>query len=245
MNRTLSRFLSRSLLSGAFALSFCGVCSLPILAQEAANQQTEKKGVSLFDGKSLNGWKGLSANWSVEDGAITGINTAENPLKFNTFLVYDKTVSDFELTLKFRISGGNSGIQYRSKVLDAEKFIVGGYQADIDANKRYMGINYEEKGRGILVERGDIVAVSEEGKKSKAGKCGDPNELLEKIKFDDWNEYRIVAKEFKLQHYINGVLMSEIQDGETAKRAKEGIIAFQVHQGPPMKVQFKDITLFE
>jgi hypothetical protein len=210
------------------------------LAQESAKQP-----VSLFDGKTLKGWSGLSENWKVEDGAITGTNTAENPLKNNTFLVSDKKVSDFELTLEFRIDGGNSGIQYRSKLMDKEKFIVGGYQADIDANKRYMGINYEERGRGILVERGEIVSVDDKGAKSKVGTCGDANALLDKIKFGDWNKYRIVAKGNKLQHYINDVLMSELQDAETAKRASEGIIALQVHAGPPMKVQFRNIMLTE
>jgi hypothetical protein len=141
--------------------------------------------------------------------------------------------------------GGNSGIQYRSKLIDAEKFIVGGYQADIDANKRYMGINYEERGRGIMVERGEIVAVNDQGAKSKIGTSGDATALLGRIKFDDWNRYKIVAKGSKLQHYINDVLMSELQDNESAKRSAEGIIALQVHAGPPMKVQFKNITINE
>lgn len=208
-------------------------------------QDSTKKPVSLFDGKTLQGWSGLSENWKVEDGAITGVNTAENPLKNNTFLVSDKKVSDFELTLEFKIDGGNSGIQYRSKLIDADKFIVGGYQADIDANKRYMGINYEERGRGIMVERGQIVAVDDKGAKNKVGTCGDADALLGKIKFGDWNTYRIVAKGNKLHHYINDVLMSELQDGEAAKRSSEGIIALQVHQGPPMKVQFRNIMLTE
>ena len=94
-------------------------------AQEAA------KGKSLFDGTTLAGWSGLASNWRVEDGAITGQSLADAPLKNNTFLVYEKKVSDFELTCEFKITGGNSGIQYRSKVIDKEKFIVGGYQADI------------------------------------------------------------------------------------------------------------------
>ena len=208
-------------------------------------QDAGKKSTNLFDGKTLTGWSGLAANWRVEDGVITGENTADKPLKNNTFLVCDKKVSDFELNLEFRIMGGNSGIQYRSKLIDAEKFIVGGYQADIDANKRYMGINYEERGRGIMVERGEIVAVNDQGAKSKIGTCGDATALLGRIKFDDWNRYKIVAKGSKLQHYINDMLMSELLDNESAKRSAEGIIALQVHAGPPMKVQFKNITINE
>ena len=208
-------------------------------------QESSKKTISLFDGKTLAGWSGLKDNWRVEDGAITGENLADKPLKHNTFLVHERKVSDFELTLEFRIMDGNSGIQYRSKLIDPEKFIVGGYQADIDSKKRYMGINYEERGRGIMVERGEIVAVDKEGKKSKVGTCGDATALLSRIKFDDWNKYRVVAKGSKLQHYINDVLMSELDDNETAKRSQDGIIALQVHQGPPMKVQFKNILLTE
>jgi hypothetical protein len=160
-------------------------------------------------------------------------------------LVYEKSVGDFELTCEFKITGGNSGIQYRSKVVDKDKFIVGGYQADIDSSKRYMGINYEERGRGILVERGEIVAIDEAGKKTRVGSCGDAEALTNRFKMDDWNSYRIVAKGNVCQHFINGTLMSELQDGQKDKRAASGILALQLHAGPPMKVQFKNIMLSE
>jgi hypothetical protein len=185
----------------------------------------------------------LSANWSIEDGAITGENKADAPIGGNTFIVYEKPVKDFELTLEFKIAGGNSGIQYRSKVFDKEKFVVGGYQADIDANKRYMGINYEERGRGIMAERGEIISVDKDGKKSRVGSTGDADALLGQIKFDGWNKYKIVARGNVLQHYINDVLMSELQDSEPGKSAAEGVLALQLHAGPPMKVQFKNIML--
>jgi hypothetical protein len=210
---------------------------------DAQDQSAKSAASNLFDGKSLQGWSGLSANWSVQDGAITGENKADAPIGQNTFLVYDKPVKDFELTLEFRIMGGNSGIQYRSKIFDKDKFVVGGYQADIDANKRYMGINYEERGRGILAERGEIVAVDAQGKKSRVGSAGDADALLSQIKWEDWNRYKIVAKGTVLQHYINDQLMSEVQDSETSKAATEGVLALQLHAGPPMKVQFKNIML--
>lgn len=71
---------------------------------------------SIFDGKTLKGWDGNADFWSVKDGAITGITTKEMPTKGNTFIVWrEGKVSDFELRLQFRITGGNSGIQYRSK----------------------------------------------------------------------------------------------------------------------------------
>ena len=210
---------------------------------DAQDQSGKSAASNLFDGKSLQGWSGLSANWSVQDGAITGENKADAPIGQNTFLVYDKPVKDFELTLEFRIMGGNSGIQYRSKIFDKDKFVVGGYQADIDANKRYMGINYEERGRGILAERGEIVAVDAQGKKGRVGSAGDADALLSQIKWEDWNRYKIVAKGTVLQHYINDQLMSEVQDSEASKAATEGVLALQLHAGPPMKVQFKNIML--
>lgn len=210
---------------------------------DAQDQSAKSAASNLFDGKSLQGWSGLTANWSVQDGAITGENKADAPIGQNTFLVYDKPVKDFELTLEFRIMGGNSGIQYRSKIFDKDKFVVGGYQADIDANKRYMGINYEERGRGILAERGEIVAVNAQGKKSKVGSAGDADALLSQIKWEDWNRYKIVAKGTVLQHYVNDQLMSEVQDSEASKAATEGVLALQLHAGPPMKVQFKNIML--
>jgi hypothetical protein len=120
---------------------------------------------------------------------------------------------------------------------------VVGYQADIDANKRYMGINYEEGGRGILAERSEIIAIDEQGNKSRVGSTGDTDALLGQVKFDDWNKYRIVARGNVVQHYINDVLMSEVQDGQSDRAAKEGILALQLHAGPPMKVQFKNILL--
>lgn len=212
--------------------------------------QEALKGKKLFDGTTLAGWSGVTANWRVEDGAITGQSLADAPLKNNTFLVYENKVGDFELNCEFKITGGNSGIQYRSKVVDNEKFIVGGYQADIDSEKdmkknSYMGINYEERGRGILVERGQIISIGTDGKKTKVGSTGDAAALRSKVNVDGWNTYKIVAKGSVCQHFINGVLMSELQDNEVEKRASEGIIALQLHAGPPMKVQFKNLMLSE
>ncbi|MBU6237639.1 MAG: DUF1080 domain-containing protein [Planctomycetes bacterium] len=223
------------------AIAVASLSSVSARAQEA--KANEPKAVSIFDGKSLAGWSGLTANWRVEDGAITGENTAAAPISQNTFLVYEKPVKEFELELDFKIQGGNSGIQYRSKLLNKEKFVVGGYQADIDSGKRFMGINYEEQGRGILTDRGEINAIDKDGKKSKVGSAGDPEALLSRIKWEDWNHYRVVARGPLLQHYINDTLMSETRDEESAKAAAEGIIAFQVHAGPPMKVQFKNVQL--
>jgi hypothetical protein len=200
---------------------------------------------SLFNGTDLSGWKGNKEYWSVTDGAITGRTTPENLLKYNTFLIWEGgKPADFELRLKYKIVGGNSGVQYRSRVVDEEKFVVSGYQADIDSSPKFTGINYEEKARAILALRGERVTITADGKK-EAEVFGDKEELMKKVHSEDWNEYTIIAKGNRLQHIINGVLMSEVIDNQTEKAAKSGIIAFQVHQGPPMTVQFKDVRLKE
>ncbi len=223
--------------------SLVALLALSFLSAAVAD---EPKAVRIFNGQDLTGWKGNAEHWTVQDGAITGTTTPDKVLKSNTFVVYQESMpADFELRLKYRIVNGNSGVQYRSKVIDAEKFIVGGYQADIDSTPRYSGINYEERGRGILAERGQSVRINADGKKDVIGSTGDREALQAKIKNEDWNDYRIVARGNHLQHYINGVLMSEVIDEQKDKAATSGVIALQLHQGPPMVVQFKDIELVQ
>lgn len=225
----------------ALALVFGGVAASHIVAEDS-----EAGFISLFNGKDLTGWKGDKRLWSVEDGAITGKTDEKlsGELKYNTFLVADKEVGNFELRAQYKIVGGNSGIQYRSTLKDKEKFIVGGYQADIDSSPTYSGINYEEGGRGILAERGQKVEIGSDGKKT-VDQFGNKEELQKLIKKEEWNDYRIVANGNRLQHYINGQLMSETVDGQSDKAAKTGILALQCHAGPPMKVQFKNIRIKE
>jgi hypothetical protein len=220
--------------------------SLLALLALASTALAEDK--NLFNGKDLTGWKGLDF-WSVEDGCITGRTTKEKPTKGNTFLVYKDEVADFELTFKYKIIGGNSGVQYRSKLTDEKAFVVAGYQADFEAGKTYSGILYEEKGRGILAQRGQKTVIKEGAAPNKpkievAGEVGKSAEIQAKIKADDWNDYRIVAKGGHLQHFINGVQTIDVTD-ETAVGAKQGLLALQLHAGPPMVVQFKDLVLKE
>lgn len=197
---------------------------------------------SLFNGKDLSGWEGKKEFWSVQDGAITGQTTQENPTKGNTFLIWkDGKVGDFRLTLKYRIVGGNSGIQYRSKEMG--DYVVGGYQADIDSGDRFSGILYEERGRGVLAERGQKTTVTEDGKIEQGEAVGDTKQLQSSIKKEDWNEYEIIAKGNHLVHKINGNVTVDVTDNQASKRAMEGILALQLHAGPPMTVQFKDIQL--
>jgi hypothetical protein len=208
---------------------------------------------NLFNGKDLTGWKGLDF-WSVQDGSIVGQTTKEHPTKGNTFLVWQGgEVADFELTFKYRITDvngksegfGNSGVQYRSKVVEEKGFVVAGYQADFECGKSYSGILYEERGRGILAQRGQKTVIKEGSKKPEVtGEVGKSAEIQAKIKPADWNEYRIVAQGGHLQHFINGVQTIDVTD-ETAVGAKKGILALQLHAGAPMKVEFKDLVLKE
>lgn len=209
------------------------VSSVPAMAQEAK---------SLFNGKDLSGWRGNKNLWSVQDGAITGRTTPETKLAKNSFLIWEGEVADFELELDYKMIGGNSGIQYRSKVADEAEFIVGGYQADIDASLTYAGINYEERGRGIICKRGKRTTLNPENKNVEEEIAKD-EDLKKVIKNEDWNHYKVVAKGNKLSHYINDTLMSEVIDNQPDKAASKGVLALQIHVGPPMVVQFKNLKL--
>src|SRR6478609_2324487 len=190
--------------------------------------------IRLDNGKDLSGWKGDREFWSIQDGALTAKTTLDSRLtkeKYNTFLVWQGgQPADFELRVQYKIVGGNSGVQYRSRVIDDAKFIVSGYQADIDSSPKFSGINYEERARAILAQRGEKVTIGADGKK-EVEKFGSAEELQSKIKNEDWNEYRIVAKGNHLQHFINGVLMSEVIDNQKDKAAASGVIALQAHAG--------------
>jgi Domain of Unknown Function (DUF1080) len=229
---------------------------LGVLALTQAGCQTAGKEpgfVSLFDGKSLAGWNGLSDHWKVQDGTITGYTEKANPLKQNTFLMWTNgTVDNFELRFRYLIlplsdSGfGNSGVQYRSKLVDPAAFVVAGYQADFEAGTTYSGILYEERLRGILAERGQRTRVTEENGATKVVKIGDlaPSaELQANIRQRQWNDYVVIADGNHLMHFINGRMTVDVIDEQASKAAKSGILALQLHAGPPMQVQFKDIRL--
>jgi hypothetical protein len=235
------------------------------MGREAAAALPEEPGFqSLFNGKDLTGWDGLPGVWSVEDGAITGRNRAEAPLEGNTFLIWkDGTVGDFTLRLKFRfqpVAGAamgkaNSGVQYRSQVIDPAKKVVGGYQADMDGGGKYVGMLYEERGRGILALPTQKVRLSPE-----TSKPGDPAKakievqgataseaeraaLTAAVARGEWMDLTLVIEGRTLRHSVNGVPTAEVLDDDDAHRAASGILALQVHAGEPMMVQFKDIRL--
>jgi putative heme-binding domain-containing protein len=214
------------------------------VAGSATGQDGADEGFrDLFNGSDFSGWSGDLRFWTVEDGAITGRSSLENPLTANTFLAADGVYGDFELRLQFRIVGGNPGVQYRSRLRDDGS--VAGYQADIDAGPNYTGILYEENGRGILCDRGAQVDLLPGGERRDAGSIGDKKELQSLLRSQDWNDYEIVARGPRLIHRINGRVFVDVVDRDESHAASGGRIALQIHSGPPMSVQFRAIRLRE
>ena len=222
-----------------------------LLVTTALAAQPEEGFKSIFNGKDLTGWDGNPKLWSVKDGAILGQTTAENLLKANTFLIWTNgEVGDFELRCSFKIAANNdkgfanSGIQYRSKILDPTNWVVGGYQADMEAGASYTGILYEEKmSRGIMAARGEKVVWDKDCKKQVTGSLGTSAELQAVIKPGEWNEYVVIANGNHFQHFINGKQTVDVTDDCEAKRVMKGILALQLHAGPPMSIQFKDLRI--
>ncbi len=201
--------------------------------------------VSLFNGKDLTGWEGKPGWWRVEEGAITAESTKEKPCEKCTYLFWrGGKPADFELRATFRISGkrGNSGIYFRTR--QGPDFDAFGPQADIDVEGDWLGGVYEhapEHERGQLAKRGQKVVIDENGKKTVTP-LGDPADLLKHYKNGDWNDYRVVVRGPEITLEINGVLMCQVTDKQKPA-ARDGLLALQMHEGPPMKVQFKNIRI--
>jgi putative membrane-bound dehydrogenase-like protein len=221
----------------------CGAALLLSLAATALGD-TETGYQTIFDGKTLEGWDGNPQFWRVEENAITGETTEENPTEGNTFLIWrgGKT-ADFELKLEYRLRNHNSGIQYRSFEVPDCQWVVGGYQADMESGDTYSGILYGERFRGILAPRGKLTVIGDDHKPKVFCEIGDSAELQDRIKKGDWNEYHIIARGNHFIHKINGVVMSVCTDEDTEKRRSDGVLALQLHAGPPMKVQFRNIRI--
>jgi type 1 glutamine amidotransferase len=220
---------------------------LPADATPSASVQEAQAGFrSLFNGRDLTGWKGNPKLWFAEEGAITGQTTPGHRICENSFLIWTGgDVKDFELRLKFRIESGNSGIYFRSRertAMHPEPLV--GCQADFSADNRWTGVLIEYTRRGILAERGQKVRVSPDGKTEVVGSVGDPTKLLEYVKDGRWNDYAVIADGGHIVLKINNVVMSDVQDDDP-NRIESGKLALQVHQGPDMKVQFKDIRVRE
>ncbi len=199
---------------------------------------------SIFDG-TLKNWDGDPKIWRVEDNTIVGETTKDNALKLNTFIIYrgDKP-KDFELKLEFRMNSTNSGVQYRSVELpDVGKWVLKGYQADMDFVNTHTGMLYEERGRGIMAQRGQMT-YAETGKNARViGQLQDGNQLKGYININGWNHFHVIARGNLVTHVLNGHVTAAMIDDDTEKRTLEGLIGLQMHVGPPMKVEFRNIFL--
>ena len=220
-------------------------------SQPASAADVETEFQPMFNGTNLTGWIGDPDLWSATNGVIRGQSTIEHPVKVNTFLIWTNgTTADFELRTSFRIAANNdkgfanSGIQYRSTVLNMTNWSVGGYQADMEAGQNYSGILYEERmTRGIMATRGEKVVWDKECKKQVTGSVGNSAEIQATIKKEDWNDYVVIARGNHLQHFINGKQTVDVTDECESKAAKSGVLALQIHVGGPMTVEFKNIRI--
>lgn len=206
---------------------------------------------SIFDGKTLAGWEGDPKYWRAENGALIGEITPGNEIQQNTFIIWrGGKLKDFELKVEYRISDrGNSGINYRSSELTEPKFAMKGYQLDIDGEKknagdvRHTGNNYEERGRQFMALRGQVTRAIEGGKRQIISAIGDYKELAKVIKNAEWNQIHIIAKGNTIVHILNGQVVAILIDDDEKNRAMEGMLGVQVHQGPPMKVEYRNFLL--
>jgi len=254
LNKMSTKLLQAGFLSALVLLGGCKVSN---------TGNSEKGFVKIFNGQNLDGWEGDPTYWRVENGNLVGEITPATLLKANSFIIWKGgEPADFELKGEFNIAkAGNSGINYRSERLTDVPFALRGYQADIDGNNRYTGQNYEERKRTTLAYRGQITTISPqtgsmtpEQVRAKVqrnawtdlqvtGSLGHTDSLKTKIKTEDWNDFHLVVKGNRLQHYINGILMSDVTDNDAVNGKSKGFLGVQVHVGPPMKVQYRNLRL--
>ena len=229
----------------------CVIAALTTSTAFAADAKPDANGfISIFNGTDLTGWEGMEGYWTVKDGVISGHETKDKSKQ--TFLIYKSPVKNFELKLSFKFGAvdgkveGNSGIQFRAKMLDAATFRVGGYQADFDAGNGYTGIIYDEAGvaggRGIMSNRGEKTRWDAENKRQNEKITPGDAELKAAIKVGDWNSVVLTVKGNHVVYQINGLTTTDLTD-ESPKAVQEGLLAFQLHAGYTMDIQFKDVLL--
>ena len=229
-----------------------GVCALAgavLLAQGPRNIEPlaleDRTGFTpMFNGTSLEGWEGDPGFWKVEGGLLVGESTAEKPLPANTFLIWKGgEPADFELKLDFRITAGNTGVQYRSqRAPDVGPFVLKGYQADIDFNNQWTGQLYEERGRGFLALPGQ--ATSSAGAKPRVIGAVTPAEAIKAaVNVGGWNTIHIVARGDLVVHAVNGKVTAVFLDGDAEKRPSKGAIGLQLHTGPPMRAEYRNVAI--
>ncbi|HRT51732.1 MAG TPA: DUF1080 domain-containing protein [Anaerohalosphaeraceae bacterium] len=235
----MNRSIELSVLAFFFAATvICGVSPASAAVEEDDGFE------SIFNGKDLTGWDGDPRFWSIVDGAIRGQTTAENPTQGNTFCVWrGGRLKNFVLKIKYRLENHNSGVQYRSE--EGQKWRIRGYQAEIQHDPKVAGFLYHEGGRGWLVDVGDIMVIDADGKKNVVGKIGDRQAYIDAgyYKAGEWNEYTITCRGNHVMQALNGYETVELIDNDKRGRHMDGLLAMQLHAGPPMKVEFKDIRI--
>lgn len=219
-------------------------CWMVVLLGMLAVRGEEEGFKSIFDGRSFDGWKASDMSfWSIEDGALTGKITKEHPLPANLYLIWQGgELADFELKLKHRVFGSpriNCGFQFRSRELPNHDLM--GCQMDNNTGTPWLVRLYEEHGRHTLAWRGERTVIDASGKMTKepVAEAQGPAEF----KLEDWHEYHLVCVGNKLTLKVNGRLMAETTDHDPVHFAAQGILAMQLHTGPPTVAQFKDIRL--
>ncbi|MDR1479882.1 MAG: DUF1080 domain-containing protein [Planctomycetaceae bacterium] len=207
----------------------------------AAKKTTGDGFKQIFNGKDLTGWEGMPDVWRVESGCIVAESTPEKPCKAAHYLSWkDGEPDNFHLKLSFRLQGnGNSGIQFRSK--KRPNWDVYGYQADVEAGSEWTGCLFHSS-RAAVIKRGFEGTIDAKGT-PKFKQFANPAELIKSYKKGDWNEYEIIAVGHKITLLINGKKMCQVEDLHATEAATSGIIALQMHPGPPMKIEFKNIQL--
>lgn len=230
-------------------LAACGLAGAAVVAQGPRNIQPlaleDRTGFEpMFDGSSLAGWEGDTNFWRAEGGLLVGESTAEKKLPANTFLIWTKSQpADFELKMDFRITAGNTGVQYRSeRAPDIGPYVLKGYQADIDFANQWTGQLYEERGRGFLALPGQ--ATASRGDKPVLFGTPTPNDALKAaINVGGWNTIHIIARGDLVVHAINGKVSAVFLDGDKAKRPSKGFIGLQLHTGPPMRAEYRNLGI--
>jgi hypothetical protein len=176
---------------------------------------------SLFDGKTLEGWEGNTKMFRVHEGAIVA-GTLKEKIPRNEFLCTKKEYENFELRLKVKAIGDgvNAGVQFRTKRIPDHHEVIG-YQADV--GDEWWGKLYDESRRRTIL-------------------AGEDNSKL--VKEGEWNEYVIRCKDDRIQLFLNGTRTVDYKE-EDPKIERKGVIAVQIHGGPPSEAWYKDITIKE
>ncbi|HLR24275.1 MAG TPA: DUF1080 domain-containing protein [Fodinibius sp.] len=238
MSSDLQSFLLFLVISCSLSTSLYAQFPEPAANEDAGFKQILTK-------ETFDDWHGKLEYWRFEDGVLIGEVKEDGLLDENTFLVWEQKVEDFELKVEYRVSPeGNSGINYRSKTVGGKRDVLKGYQADLDGPNRWSGQLYEEKGREFLALRGQITYIGQDDVPYKIGSLGKEEELAKVVNKHSWNEYHLIVQGNTLIHLVNGRVVSVAID-EGPKSTEEGLLGLQIHQGPSMKIEYRNLRIKE